>query len=379
MMLRSSAVTTDRPLQKHQIQCWRFELKGSSHKLFVVFAVHPADCQNREGVSCDPQFSQWMIRSVSWWRSLRSWGSSVAEAWNPQFGPFWLKEVVPYTLFICGRLLVTIPSVFPVLQATLTRASVDDSAQRPVSIAMARFVAGVLHSIGHSLWWKSWHSGVVDVLISCLKAGTWRFLSLWESGARWALASSAVECGGHGVRRVSRWCWLRAPLLRRGGSRSQEMRRTSSSTCRSTWLSCGSQRASLLPRRRWPAYIALASAAFSAWSWRWQCAAPEPERLAWYHLGGHHPESIRSYSCRLPAHVLHFSPRWHSEHCAKKSRCLNKKHEKTRTRETSSSTCGQQFIVNRQEHNRSLERDVAWVKNSRSDVHGGTTRKRRYL
>ena len=78
-------------------------------------------------------------------------GSVIAEAPNPQCGPFWLKGVVPYTLFICGRLRVTITSVFLVLQATLTRASVDDSAQRPVSIALARFVAGVLHSIGHSL------------------------------------------------------------------------------------------------------------------------------------------------------------------------------------------------------------------------------------
>ena len=40
----------------------------------------------------------------------------------------------------------------------------------------------------------------------------------------------------------------------------------------------------------------------------------------------------------------------------------SQKHEKKKNNETSSSACGQPCIMNRQEHNRSLVRDVAWRK-----------------
>ena len=59
---------------------------------------------------------------------------------------------------------------------------------------------------------------------------------------------------------------------------------------------------------------------------------------------------IHGYSCRLPALVLKFSPRCHSERCARPSK-KNKKHERNKNNETSS--CDQQCFMKCPEHNRS--------------------------
>ena len=61
---------------------------------------------------------------------------------------------------------------------------------------------------------------------------------------------------------------------------------------------------------------------------------------------------------------------------ALRKKIAKKKNTKKKNNETSSSTCCQQCIMNRHEHNRSLERDVAWKKNSSSDVHGGLHKKK---
>ena len=94
--------------------------------------------------------------------------------------------------------------------------------------------------------------------------------------------------------------------------------------------------------------------------WKW--------RRTWRHM-------IRNFGCvtnntgfsptwqSFACACLKFSTLWHSEYCAQKSHCVNsiwdhrKKWKKTNN-ETSSSTCGQPCIMNRQEHNRSLERTL---------------------
>ena len=64
--------------------------------------------------------------------------------------------------------------------------------------------------------------------------------------------------------------------------------------------------------------------------------------------------------------------------CHRHSRTSKNKTHKTETKKTSqSSTCGQQCTMIRQEHNQSLERDVAWEK--RSDVHDGSKKKKKTI